>query len=233
MLTDMELLAMLLAAIVHDVGHDGMNNNYHKNALTDRAIAYNDQSIQENYHLGVLFESMKTHADKIDVFAGCERVFYQKIREMIIHLVLHTDMSKHFVALKEFKTLAEERGSSAEAWKGDMLPLMAHVLHSCDISNPAKPTSVATEWTDRCLREFFHQGDVEKGQGLPISALCDRESTPVPDSQIGFIQFVVLPTYQALATVLPQTRKFVQQLNANLDYWEQKKAEENPDETGG
>jgi len=38
---------------------------------------------------------------------------------MMIHMVLHTDMSKHFVALKEFKTLAEANGSSVTQWKAN------------------------------------------------------------------------------------------------------------------
>ena len=37
---------LLLAAMVHDVGHDGFNNVFHKNALSDRAVSFNDQSIQ-------------------------------------------------------------------------------------------------------------------------------------------------------------------------------------------
>ena len=42
----MQILAMLLAAICHDLGHDGYNNLYHKNKVTERAIQFNDQSIQ-------------------------------------------------------------------------------------------------------------------------------------------------------------------------------------------
>jgi hypothetical protein len=39
-----------MAATCHDFGHDGFNNGYHVNAITDRAIRYSDQSVQENYH---------------------------------------------------------------------------------------------------------------------------------------------------------------------------------------
>ena len=40
------MLALLLAAIVHDMGHDGFTNAFHKNRLTRRALSHNDQSIQ-------------------------------------------------------------------------------------------------------------------------------------------------------------------------------------------
>jgi hypothetical protein len=40
------LIYIMVAAIVHDVGHDGMNNSFHKVTASERALAYNDQSIQ-------------------------------------------------------------------------------------------------------------------------------------------------------------------------------------------
>ena len=51
-----KVLAVLLTAMMHDVGHDGLNNTYHKNALTTRARTFNDQSIQENFHLRMVPE---------------------------------------------------------------------------------------------------------------------------------------------------------------------------------
>ena len=66
-LSDLQVLALLLTAMMHDVGHDGFNNTYHKHAQTERALTFNDQSIQENYHLRVLFESMRVH-ESIDIF---------------------------------------------------------------------------------------------------------------------------------------------------------------------
>lgn len=35
-------LSLIIAAICHDLGHDGFNNNYHVNAVTWRAIDFND-----------------------------------------------------------------------------------------------------------------------------------------------------------------------------------------------
>ena len=40
------------------------------------------------------------------------------------------------------------------------------VLHSCDISNPAKPCQMATRWAHVICDEFWEQGDLEKGMGF-------------------------------------------------------------------
>ena len=44
-LNKMDLLSFVIAAASHDVGHDGVNNAYHSNAVTKRAIDSNDMSV--------------------------------------------------------------------------------------------------------------------------------------------------------------------------------------------
>ena len=39
---------------IHDVGHDGFTNSFHKHRLTARALTYNDQSIQVHCNLQCL-----------------------------------------------------------------------------------------------------------------------------------------------------------------------------------
>ena len=70
--------------------------------------------------------------------------------------------------------------------------LMSFILHLADISNPAKKFVIYKEWEDRVCQEFFKEGDIEKKEGLPVTFLCDRETTKVPRSQINFINFVVI-----------------------------------------
>jgi hypothetical protein len=41
-LNSIDILSIILAAACHDFGHDGFNNGYHVNAITDRAIRYSD-----------------------------------------------------------------------------------------------------------------------------------------------------------------------------------------------
>jgi hypothetical protein len=40
-----DVLSFLLAAVCHDLGHDGYTNSYHVNAITIRAINSNDVSV--------------------------------------------------------------------------------------------------------------------------------------------------------------------------------------------
>lgn len=41
-LNPLDVLSIVIASVCHDYGHDGFNNGYHVNAVTDRALRYND-----------------------------------------------------------------------------------------------------------------------------------------------------------------------------------------------
>lgn len=67
----------------------------------------------------------------------------------------------------------------------DRNKVLSMMLHCADISHPAKPWSLHDMWTCRLVSEFFRQGDMEKELGRQCSPLCDRNTTLVPESQIG------------------------------------------------
>mmetsp|Transcript_14204 Transcript_14204/g.30651 ORF Transcript_14204/g.30651 Transcript_14204/m.30651 type:complete len:598 (+) Transcript_14204:100-1893(+) len=98
------------------------------------------------------------------------------------------------------------------------------LLHAADISNPAKTEDLVKYWADGALSEFFAQGDKEKEMGLPISPLCDRDTVKRQDSQIGFIKFVIQPSFDLLGEIIPGVKKVVvPRIEKSLEYWEREK----------
>ena len=132
-------------------------------------------------------------------------------------------MTSHFATVSKIKSNAT--GKPWDELEPDMQwEVLMYMLHMADISNPAKDDPMFKLWTDRCLEEFFAQGDKEREMGLAVSMLCDRNTTKRPDSQIGFINFVVKPAYEVLAGVIPAVGKNVLPvIESNLEYWKKEK----------
>ena len=84
----------------------------------------------------------------------------------------------------------------------DKTKVMCLLLHSADVAHPTKEWSLHKEWTARCMEEFFSQGDREKEMGLDVSPLCDRNSTQIPQSQIGFIDYIIVPLFSTVNDLL-------------------------------
>ncbi|XP_055331378.1 dual specificity calcium/calmodulin-dependent 3',5'-cyclic nucleotide phosphodiesterase 1A-like isoform X2 [Paramacrobiotus metropolitanus] len=193
-LSDLEIFASLIGAIIHDYEHTGTTNNFHVQSRSNLAMLYNDRSVLENYHLSASFALMQK--DEHNILANLTKEEYREFRSLVIDMVLATDMSIHFQQIKNMKSLLSMPESI------DKSKALQLVLHACDISHPAKPWDLHYKWTIGVLEEFFQQGDREKELGLPFSPLCDRQTTVIPQSQIGFIDFIVEPSMTIMADML-------------------------------
>lgn len=213
-MSDLEIFATLVAALVHDYEHTGTTNNFHVQSGSDTALLYNDRAVLENHHVSAAFRLMRDDSDS-NILQNLGREEHREFRTLVIDMVLATDMSYHFQQLKTMRgllSLATGGGGPVETGPGtghggapqpqpgagpaavDKSKALSLVLHSCDISHPAKQWRTHHRWTTLLLEEFFRQGDMERELGLPFSPLCDRNNTLVAESQIGFIDFIVEPS---------------------------------------
>ncbi|KAJ0062579.1 hypothetical protein NL108_017839 [Boleophthalmus pectinirostris] len=89
-----------------------------------------------------------------------------------------------------------------------------------DISNEARPMSVAEPWLDRLLQEFFNQSDLEKRRGLPVTPFMDRDKVSKPSSQTNFIRFVLLPLFLELIKLFPSLQQHIlEPVRRALEYY--------------
>lgn len=73
-------------------------------------------------------------------------------RELVIEMVLATDMTRHFEQIKTMKALLNHGDLVVD--KGRAMSL---ILHCCDISHPAKEFQIHERWTTLLMEEFFRQ----------------------------------------------------------------------------
>ncbi|XP_063529508.1 dual specificity calcium/calmodulin-dependent 3',5'-cyclic nucleotide phosphodiesterase 1-like isoform X3 [Cydia strobilella] len=194
-LSDLEIFATLVAAVIHDFEHTGTTNNFHVMSGSDTALLYNDRAVLENHHISAAFRLIKD--EECNILQNLSRDEFREFRTLVIDMVLATDMSFHFQQLKNMRSLLTLAEPTVDKSKAASL-----VLHCCDISHPAKRWDLHHRWTMSLLDEFFLQGDKERELGLPFSPLCDRNNTLVAESQIGFIEFIVEPSMGVCADML-------------------------------
>lgn len=92
----------------HDYDHDGLNNSYHVNAISPRAVRYSDKAVQENYHVAESFAILNT--PQYNFMAKYSRDDFKTFRKRMIGIILATDMARHVADLASFKNLLDSKG---------------------------------------------------------------------------------------------------------------------------
>ncbi|XP_044804549.1 cAMP-specific 3',5'-cyclic phosphodiesterase 4A isoform X4 [Bubalus bubalis] len=221
--TDLEILAALFAAAIHDVDHPGVSNQFLINTNSELALMYNDESVLENHHLAVGFKLLQE--DNCDIFQNLGKRQRQSLRKMVIDMVLATDMSKHMTLLADLKTMVETKKVTSSGVLlldnySDRIQVLRNMVHCADLSNPTKPLELYRQWTDRIMAEFFQQGDRERERGMEISPMCDKHTASVEKSQVGFIDYIVHPLWETWADLVhPDAQEILDTLEDNRDWY--------------
>ncbi|KAJ4458763.1 putative 3'; 5'-cyclic-nucleotide phosphodiesterase regA [Paratrimastix pyriformis] len=193
-LTKLDVFALLVAGLCHDLDHPGTNNLFQVNAQTPLALVYNDMSALENYHASHTFTILQK--PRCNILENLTPAEYREMRKSIIAMILATDLSAHFTTLTRFTTHTETAPFSRDS-PDDRQLLLDILLHAADISNPSKPWPIAKRWSELNAREFFEQGDMERKKGLPVSPYMDRGSSTAARFQVSLIDYCISPTFAA------------------------------------
>ncbi|KAJ7992511.1 hypothetical protein DPEC_G00279430, partial [Dallia pectoralis] len=222
--TDLEILAALFAAAIHDVDHPGVSNQFLINTNSELALMYNDESVLENHHLAVGFKLL--HEENCDIFQNLSKRQRQSLRKLVIDMVLATDMSKHMGLLADLKTMVETKKVTSSGvllldHYTDRIQVLRNMVHCADLSNPTKPLAVYREWTERIMEEFSRQGDKERERGMEISPMCDKHTASVEKSQVGFIDYIVHPLWETWGDLVhPDAQDILDTLEDNRDWYQ-------------
>jgi hypothetical protein len=226
---EVDLLVLLVAAAIHDVGHPAVNNDFMIKTRDDLSLRYNDKSVLENYHAATAFRSMRDRG--IDLLEhNLPSPPPGALRTRVIDMVLATDMEFH---KQTISALQSEVQNNARVQDIDKLVLEKNIVHMSDIGHPLRPKGQHKEWSRRCTEEFFAQGDREKALKLQPIQLFDRDRAPsLAKGQLGFLNFVVMPTWKTMRLVLGDEGAGPPDecLRENVSSWEAQAARENEEQ---
>jgi hypothetical protein len=236
-LTKLELLAALVGALVHDFNHPGTNNGHEVRAGTERALMHTD-AILERHHLHSTFKLLA--APDFDLFGAMPADDRETCRNLIVEMVLATDLKRHENITSTLRTLAAQHGATAAGLENFTSPFQAQALVKvplllqvaikfADLSHCFRPFHIHKHWVERITNEFWALGDRERQLGIAVSPLCDRDKDcDVPKSQVGFFTFVCVPFYSIVADLIDPIMLPWQRVQDNLQAWEQAAAVEMP-----
>ncbi|DBA04017.1 TPA: hypothetical protein N0F65_009364 [Lagenidium giganteum] len=211
--SSVDIFTMLVAALCHDIDHPGNNNDFEVKSLSQMALTHNDDAVLERHHCRVTFIILSHQS--ANILENLQRDNFLKVRRLIIHCILATDMSKHFEKCKALE------GLSMRHLPEKKYVLMAILLHASDLSGQALPYDQAIRWGMRVLTEFQNQAKSETEMKVPVDSFMTNlhQMKTRVTVQMNFINYVLRPIWLPLATLIKQLRVFADSLEANFEHY--------------
>uniref|UniRef100_A0A3P9CCF9 Phosphodiesterase n=1 Tax=Maylandia zebra TaxID=106582 RepID=A0A3P9CCF9_9CICH len=190
----LELMALYVAAAMHDYDHPGRTNAFLVATSAPQALLYNDRSVLENHHAAAAWNLFMSRSE-YNFLVNLEHVEFKRFRFLVIEAILATDLKKHFDFLAEFNAKVGDEGVSCIDWtnENDRLLVCQMCIKLADVNGPLKCKELHLQWTEGIVNEFYEQGDEESSLGLPISPFMDRSAPQLAKLQESFITHIVGP----------------------------------------
>ncbi|XP_041363475.1 dual 3',5'-cyclic-AMP and -GMP phosphodiesterase 11-like [Gigantopelta aegis] len=224
-LTNTEILALIVGCLSHDLDHRGTNNQFQLKTSSPLAELYSTSTL-EHHHFDQCIMILTTKGS--DILCHVPQTDYEQILQLLEGAILATDLALYFRYRGTFFELVKKQCAD---WRNedhrDLLRSM--LMTASDVAAISKPWEVQKKVAMLVASEFFEQGDIEK-ETLKIKpvAMMDREQIDkLPSMQVDFIDGICLPVYEAIAKVSPSLSPLLHGCQVNRSNWQ--KVAENRD----
>jgi hypothetical protein len=201
-LKPLELYALMLTALCHDIDHGGKTNDFLVDTGSPIALLYNFKSVNENHHCTHTFKMLSEESTNMLHALPLEQK--KAVRKTMIACFKATDMTFHFEIVNQYKSKLKAGESFNPDSPEDTQLMLNLMMHASDLSNPVRDYENAKQWAAAVNEEWWLQGDMEARMGLPVGGMNKRPDAAGTDKQIagtqlGFGDFVIGPMFESLA----------------------------------
>ncbi|XP_033125768.1 cGMP-dependent 3',5'-cyclic phosphodiesterase-like isoform X1 [Anneissia japonica] len=215
-LREIEILALFVACLCHDLDHRGTNNSFQVHSDSVLAALYSSEgSVMERHHFAQAMCILNTEG--CNIFETLSRQDYQEVLDLMQDIILATDLAHHLRIIKDLKKIAKEGYKKEDARCRKLL--LCLLMTSCDLSDQTKGWKTTKKIAELIYREFFTQGDLEKAIGIPPLEMYDREKAFIPELQLNFLDHIARPVYQILADIFPEAQVLLNTVDGNRNMW--------------
>uniref|UniRef100_A0A8D0L4N8 Phosphodiesterase n=1 Tax=Sphenodon punctatus TaxID=8508 RepID=A0A8D0L4N8_SPHPU len=219
-LTDIEVLAVIVGCLCHDLDHRGTNNAFQAKSGSALSQLYGTSATLEHHHFN--HAVMILQSEGHNIFANLSSKEYSDLMQLLKQSILATDLTLYFERRNEFFDLVT-KGDYNWNVKNHREIFQSMLMTACDLGAATKPWEISRQVAELVTSEFFEQGDRERSElKLTPSAIFDRNrKDELPRLQLEWIDSICMPLYQALVKVNVKLMPMVDSVAVNRSKWEE------------
>ncbi|XP_027146810.1 dual 3',5'-cyclic-AMP and -GMP phosphodiesterase 11A isoform X2 [Larimichthys crocea] len=219
-LTEVEILALIVGCVCHDLDHRGTNNAFQAKTGSALALLYGTSATLEHHHFN--HAVMILQSEGHNIFSNLSSTEYSDLMQLLKQSILATDLTLYFENRNMFFELVSngEYNWNVKAHR-DMCRSM--MMTACDLGAVTKPWEISRKVAELVTSEFFEQGDRERSElKLTPSAIFDRNrKDELPGLQLEWIDGICSPLYETLVKLNPKLQPMLDMIKANRAKWEE------------
>ncbi|XP_045902015.1 dual 3',5'-cyclic-AMP and -GMP phosphodiesterase 11A isoform X2 [Micropterus dolomieu] len=218
-LSDAEILALMVGCLCHDLDHRGTNNAFQAKTGSALALLYGTSATLEHHHFN--HAVMILQSEGHNIFANLCSKEYSNMMQLLKQAILSTDLTLHFERrTKFFECVLSGEFSWTEEGHREVLRSM--LMTACDLGAVTRPWKISKQVAELVTSEFFEQGDRERSElKLTPAAIFDRNrKDELPALQLEWIDGICKPLYQALLKLNRKLQPMLDGIDANRNKWQ-------------
>ncbi|CAD7943402.1 unnamed protein product [Amoebophrya sp. A25] len=227
---DVDIFALMVAALCHDLGHPGLTNEHFVNQGHRLARTYNNLAVLENMHAYTMYTILELPGcNLLEEFSAAEQAQFRAVATTAIMgtaMTVHFDLMKSLTQVKnarDAEELQEKPILDEKRFNHDAEVMKKIIVHAADLGNCVQPLGSYTQWAERIFMENHLQCEYEKGQKSSFESFAMEvnpgDSTKLAKFQLGFLDFIAVPFWETIVDLYPLLEDRRVAMHANVKYW--------------
>lgn len=204
--TKLELLALLVAALCHDMGHRGKLGNSSK-VQTPLSLLFKDQPVMETFHCSSAIKTIGKPGCNILQSLSTEQL--QEFWVLVIDTILSTEVSLHQKILDDVIQAFTPEGTLPLANTQQRARMMKLIIRLGNLASCARPFDSKKSWSSVLSDEFQDDSSSEKTPQEIAKWNAER------------LKAVAAPAFNLLTQAVPLLKGVGKQFKRNLEKWEE------------
>lgn len=222
----LQTLLLCMAAIGHDIGHPGSNNQLLCQFHSPIAENYENHSALENMHKDFLESILTQHWPQLLLINSSKKLNKANL-DILTEAIMATDMALHEGYVKKLE-------HSPRNDVIDFATLLPLIIKAADISNVTRPLKISSQWACLITFEFaecaaLQNFEEKKAYDLQDDLNCNisllspdklvERFPSIPNGQIFFIENFAEQFFTEFCTRLPGLDFLIDNMETNKKFW--------------
>lgn len=205
-----EIVALFLASICHDISHDGIDSTTMTNCNSALSFSFGILSPLERNHAFIASELLK----KTDI---SQIIDNQHFWEFFVNVIIATDITRSSEFLTKFNNQFIDNGKFDKTNKDHRLLLAQFIVICGNISNCIRPFEFASLMAERINQERSSQIEYENNHDYQRKD--ESNNRKLQEIEVDFIEKTASSLFKAFNIFIPDIGNIQKILNENTEKW--------------